>query len=61
MKRKNTFTYSLNFFLTKYYLEVIILCLERKILNEKVDVLFVFLFYRIHLFYTALFEGLRYF
>ena len=43
MKQKEIITYNLGFVLSNIYLEVIILCLEPNILNEKVEVLFVLL------------------
>ena len=40
MKQKRLFSYCLNCALSNKYLEVIIQCLELKIFNEKVEVLF---------------------
>ena len=40
MKQKKIHSYSLDFALSNKYLEVILQCLEPKILNEKVEVLF---------------------
>ena len=44
MKQIKVLTYSLDFFLSNNYLEVIIKCLEHKIFNEKVEVLLVSFF-----------------
>ena len=44
MKQNKILTYSMGLALSNRYLEVIIQCLEPKILNEKVAVLFDFLF-----------------
>ena len=42
MKQNKIIAYSLDFDLSNKYLEVIILCLKHKILNEKVEILLVF-------------------
>ena len=45
IKHIKVLTYSIGFLLTYKYLEVIIQFFKPKIFDEKVDVLFVFLFY----------------
>ena len=45
MKQKTILSYSLDLILSNKYLEVVIQCLEPKILNKKVDILFFFFFY----------------
>ena len=49
MKQINLLTYSPDLALSKKYLKAIIQSLEPKIFNEKVEVLFDFLIYRIKL------------
>ena len=44
MKQIKVVTYSMNFALFNKYLEVVILCLEPEIFNEKVEVLFVYFY-----------------
>ena len=46
MRGRRIFTYILNLALSNKYLKVIVQCLKPKILNEKVEVLFDFFYFK---------------